>query len=258
MPLYFGCGSCLLAINWQVLRKSKNTLLIAGFVCHSVKIKRLISIDLWKCSIFLLLIRVVPRAWHTQTQTEVNFKKYWVSNGKLVPVSFTIRLCCKRKVTEATASGYCLSTASNVRNLFDFHINLMHPHHWIINRGEKFPLYTEEYLGITFLFPPATFPLCSVFSFSFSPGVYTYHLSSLFIFLKAPLKAHPIAFSALRKTNRKNTHSLPGIQRAPLCIHHSPRLKDSCSYIRECFLYSCLQHRNKRLGKQQYPSTCQP
>lgn len=123
-----------------------------------------------------------------------------------MPVSFTIRLCCKREVTEATASGYCLSTASNVRNLFDFHINLMHPHHWIINRGGKFPLYTEEHLGITFLFPPATFPLCSVFSFSFSPGVYTYHLSSLFIFLKAPLKAHPIAFSALRKTNQK-THT---------------------------------------------------
>lgn len=34
--------------------------------------------------------------------------------------------------------GYCLSSASDVRNLFDFHMNLMHPHWCIINRGERF------------------------------------------------------------------------------------------------------------------------
>lgn len=179
------------------------------------------SIDLWKGSIFLLLIRVVPRAWHTKTQ--VKLKMSWVSNSKLMPVSFTIRLSCKSKVTEATASGYCLSTASNVRNLFAFHINLMHPHHWIINRGKKFSLYTEEHLSITLLFPQQLFH-CALFSLLASPQVFTHiTLASLFIFLKAPLKAHPIAFSALRKTNQK-THSLPRTPRVPLCTHHSPKL----------------------------------
>lgn len=181
-----------------------------------------------------------------------------------MPVSFTIRLCCKRKVTEATASGYCLSTASNlgicltVRNLFDSHINLMHPHHWMINRGEKFSLFTEEHLGITFLFPPAAFPLCSIFFFTFSPGVYTHHLSSFVHILKGTTKSSSNCILSSWKNKPKNTQGLPGIQRAPLCTHHSPRPEDSCSYTRECFLYSCLQHRNKRLGKQQYPSNCQP
>lgn len=155
----------------------------------------------------------------THTQTEVNFKKEWVRNGKLMPVSFTIRLCCKRKMTEATASGYCLSTASNVRNLFDSHINLMHPHHWIINRGEKFSLYTEEHLGITFLFPPAAFPLCSVFSFSFSPGVYTHHLSSLVHILKGTTKSSSNCILSSWKNKPKNTQGLPGIQSSSL---HSP------------------------------------
>ena len=106
-----------------------------------------------------------------------------------MPVSFTVRLCCKRKVTEATASGYCLSSASDVRNLFDLHMNLMHPHWCIINRGERFSPYAEEHLGVTFLFPPVAFPLFFVLSFSFSPGVYAHHLGFLIHIFKGTTKS---------------------------------------------------------------------
>ena len=141
-----------------------------------------------------------------------------MSDGKLMPVSFTIRLCCKRKATEATASAYCLSGASDIRNLFDFHMNLMHPHRCIINRGERFSLYTEEHLGIAFLFPPAAFPLFSVFSFSFSPGVYTPHLGFLIHILKGTTK------SSSNCILRRKKKSVLVIQRVPLFTHHSPRL----------------------------------
>lgn len=141
-----------------------------------------------------------------------------------MPVSFTIRLCCKRKVTEATTSGYCPSTASNVRNLFDFHINLMHPHQGIINRGEKFSLYTGEHLGIAFLFPPAAFPLCSVFSFSFSPGVYTHHLGSLIHILKGTTKSSSNCILNSRKERQIKKHTEPPRHTKSSSLH-SPLLK---------------------------------
>lgn len=172
-----------------------------------------------------------------------------MSDGKLSPVSLTVRLFCKRKVTEAKFSG-CLSSASNVRNLSDFHMNLMHPDWCIINRGERFSLHTEEHLGIAFLFPPEDFTFfCFLLA---SPQVFTYiTLASLLI--QTPLKAHLIA-SSEEKTKQNSVQSYKEFLTSLTTLHCCKTPAPTCGIVFPTHLYDT----RRRLGKQQCSSRCQP